>query len=104
MATLESNMEQKKKLKSVEISEERKETLEDKIDHTAYLIRWLEKHKEYLKTYPPLDDRGFSFGIRNYPLIDCAKAEKEDLVSELRHGRVKEKPYQNPFTKKKEDL
>lgn len=77
------------------------------LDHSselAFLVRWLQAHKEYLKTYPPAHHNYFSVVqnciIRNYPAIDCAKAEYDDFVAKMRHGKVKEPPYQNPFAKK----
>lgn len=67
-----------------------------------FVVLWLEKHKEYLKGYPDtlpyIDSRKWNEdGSRNYPLIDCAKAERDDLLSLARHGEVREPPYQNPF-------
>lgn len=73
----------------------------DQSSKLAFLVRWLKAHKEYLKTYPPAHHNYFSVVqnciIRNYPAIDCAKAEYDDFVAKMRHGKVKEPPYQNPF-------
>ena len=79
------------------------------LDHSselAFLVRWLQAHKEYLKTYPPTDPRYFAMTltgtVRSYPAIDCAKSEYNDFVAKMRHGKVKEPSYENPF--KKEDV
>ncbi len=43
------------------------------------------KHKEYLKGYPDtlpyIDSRKWHGGVRNYPLIDCAKAEANAYIN-----------------------
>lgn len=80
------------------------------LDHSselAFLVRWLQAHKEYLKTYPPTDPRYSAMTltgtVRCYPAIDCAKSEHDDFVAKMRHGKCTEPPYENPFTKKDTD-
>ena len=81
-----------------------KEAQMDKASTLNFLVQWLERHKEYLKTYPPRDSRAFSMTltgtVRNYPAIDCAKSEYNEFVAKMRHGKCTEPPYENPFTKK----
>ncbi len=78
----------------------------DRSSEWAFLVRWLKAHKEYLKTYPFGDYRYWSIEqgsqLRNYPAIDCATAEYEDFVAKMRHGKVKEQPYENPYKKTKD--
>lgn len=78
------------------------EYIKERASEMNFVVMWLEKHTEYLKGYPDtlpyIDSRKWNEdGSRNYPLIDCAKAERDDLVSLARHGQVREPPYQNPF-------
>lgn len=79
-----------------------KEYLEERASEMNFVVLWLEKHKEYLKDYPDklpyIDSRKRDeAGVKHIPAIDCAKAERDDLVCLARHGEVREPPYQNPF-------
>ena len=59
------------------------EYIKERASEMNFVVLWLEKHTEYLKGYPDtlpyIDSRKWSDGVRNYPLIDCAKAERDDL-------------------------
>ena len=82
------------------------EYIKERASEMNFVVLWLEKHTEYLKGYPDtlpyIDSRKWSDGVRNYPLINCAKAERDDLWSLARHGEVREPPYQNPFKKQRQ--
>ena len=61
-----------------------KEYLEERASEMNFVVMWLEKHTEYLKGYPDtlpyIDSRKWHGGVRNYPLIDCAKAHNVKLT------------------------
>ena len=78
------------------------EYIKERASEMNFVVLWLEKHKEYLKGYPDtlpyIDSRKWDVaGVKHIPAIDCAKAERDDLVCLARHGEIREPPYQNPF-------